>query len=496
MTLALAALVPPGSVPDGPEMAAAGGCLIRLGLDMGACAGTEPFFWMPAFPLMSGLLTLITDPWAAAHAAAALTTGLLVLPLASIGRRLGIVAPAWVAGALLVATPAIRELVAQPSGRGLAWLGILGAVALVAGIRDAPAAAGRRGIAIGALLALAVLSRREAIFQAVLVGLALLPLAPRAALAATGTVTGIVLPWFATLAAAAGGLRMSGRAWEPLVYAWDAVIPHEWLLMEISMGTWGTPLREAVSRLPVEVAAAGFDASVLLPWLRYALPVAVPAWLAALAVVGALMLLRRPAGRLSIAGTIALGLPALPLAVLPNARAVELPAQNLHPVVLAALVLAAVAAGAGLDLARRRLPVGRVTGPVLAATLLAILSVANATWVARVVPVDGRTPATLTAAGTLLGDKATAVATTLSSAPAARLGDRPRAAFPSPYRVEEAGLRVDQQVLLTELDLPGARRSLELLAPDLQPIHVLADGDTWAVIFEVGSESAVEQTVP
>ena len=452
-------------------------------------AGTEPFFWM-AFPLMSGLLTLITDPWAAAHAAAALTTGLWSFP--SHPSEDG--SASWP----LHGSQAHFSSRRPPSGNwspsqvaGLAWLGILGAVA-GSGIRmlrqQRADGASRSAPCPGGALC------REAIFQAVLGGS---PAAARAEGRARrnrhrdGNRTSVARH----TAAAAGGF-MSGRAWEPLVYAWDAVIPHEWLLMEISMGTWGTPLREAVSRLPVEVAAAGFDASVLLPWLRYALPVAVPAWLAALAVVGALMLLRRPAGRLSIAGTIALGLPALPLAVLPNARAVELPAQNLHPVVLAALVLAAVAAGAGLDLARRRLPVGRVTGPVLAATLLAILSVANATWVARVVPVDGRTPATLTAAGTLLGDKATAVATTLSSAPAARLGDRPRAAFPSPYRVEEAGLRVDQQVLLTELDLPGARRSLELLAPDLQPIHVLADGDTWAVIFEVGSESAVEQTVP
>jgi len=499
VTLLLAAAVPAGAVPDGPELAAAGSCLFRGALDAAACGGTEPFFWMPAFPLLSGLFTLFTDPWAAAHAAAAVVVGLLVVPLSSLGRRLGVAAPSWVAAALLVATPAVRELVAQPSGRGLAWLGILGGASVVAGARGC-AAPLRRGVAVGALLALAILSRREAVLQAVMVGLALVPLAPRAAVAAGATVTGLTAPWFVMLAAAAGGVRTSGRAWEPLVYAWDTVVPHEWLLMEISMGTWGTPLRSLVSRLPAGVSTTVLDPGVLVPWLQYALPVAVPAWLAALALAGAGLLVRSRAGRWSLGAAVALAVPALPLALLPNARDVDLPSQNLHPVCLAAILIGAVAAGEVLRWARERLPAGQVTAPALAITLLAGLSMANARWVAQVVPSEGRSPTTLTGAGAALAQDPGPVWTTLSSAPAARRADRPRAALPSPYRVGEASPGPAQRVLLTELDLPGARRTLGALAGSLRPTTVLQDGDRWAVVFYVEaspvSQAPVEQPRP
>ena len=293
VALALAVFVRPGSLPDGPEMAAAGGCLLRLGLDAAHCAGTDPFFWMPAFPMLAGMVSLVTDPWSASHAAAAVATGLLVVPLAAIGRRLDLPAPAWISGALLLATPAIHGLVAVPSGRSLAWLGILGAVATAAGLRAPEADRVRRGAAVGALLALAVLSRREAALQAILVAGAAIAVAPRAGLVAAATLGTLAAPWFAMLGLAAGGPRLGGRAWEPIVYAWDAVVPHEWLLMEVSMGTWGAPLRRAVSGLPTGVSAAGLDAGVLWPWLRYALPVAVPAWLALAAVAGAVVLLDR-----------------------------------------------------------------------------------------------------------------------------------------------------------------------------------------------------------
>lgn len=501
VALALAVFVRPSSVPDGPEMASAGACLLRMGLDAAACAGAEPFFWMPAFPLLAGLVSLGTDPWTASHAAAALATGMLVVPLAAIGRRLAVPAPAALAAALLLATPAMHDLVSQPSGRALAWVGILGAVALATGLRDAGTQPLRRGAAIGALLALAVLSRREAALQAAVVGLATLALAPRAGLAAVGTGSLLTAPWFALLAAGAGAPRMGGRAWEPIVYAWDAVVPHEWLLMEISMGTWGTPLRHAVSRLSPASGLEGLDPTVLLPWLRYALPVAVPAWLAVAAAAGAVLLARRAGGWRPLGVAIVLGLPALPLAIVPNARAVELPAQNLHPVVLACIVPAMVTAGVLMRLATRRLPAGRWSAPTALALALAGASAANAAWVARVVPMDHLAPATLPAAGAALASGEAPVATTLNAAPAARRADRPRVALPSPYRLTVAPLEPGSDLLLTNLDLPGARRSLDGLAGGLAPRHVLVDGAAWAVRFEVtapegGSEATAEQPLP
>ncbi|MEC7946363.1 MAG: hypothetical protein VX265_02280 [Myxococcota bacterium] len=497
VTLALAVVARPGSVPDGPEMAAAGGCLLRLGLDASACAGVEPFFWMPAFPLLAGVASLVTDPWSASHAAAAVCTGLFVIPLAAIGRRLSVPAPAVIASALLLATPAIHALVAQSSGRALAWLAILGAVATAMSLRDEGVQQMRRGAAVGALLGLAVLSRREAVVQAALVGVVLLPFAPRAARAAFAACGLVVLPWFAALALAADGPRLGGRAWEPVVYAWDAVVPHEWLLMEISMGTWGTPLRRAVSGLTGGNGLGGLDAAGLTGWLRYALPVAVPAWLAALALGGSILLLRRRGGWRVLSSAALLGLPALPLAIAPNARAVELPAQNLHPIVLACAVPAMVAAGRALVTLRARLPGGRWSAGVLLMTVLTGASMGNAAWVAQVVPMDHISPATLAAAGADLTEGDTPVVTTLNAAIAARRGDRPRAALPSPYRIGEAPLAAGDAVLITELDLPGARRTLRALSPALTPARVLVDGEAWAVRFQVeASEPALEQSPP
>jgi hypothetical protein len=278
VTYALSVGVRPAVAPDGVEMAAAGRCLWKVALNAEACAGLEPFFWMPAFPLLSGFFAFVLEPRMAAHAAGAAVVGLMVLPLAHICRRLGAVAAAPVVAGLLLAVPAVRELVSDPTGRGLAVLALIGAGAVASGLRDPRARPMRRALAIGGLVGLAMLSRREAVLPGGLLLLGLLPVVPRVAVAAGGAALAVVAPWLAVLSWVAGSPRLGGRLWEAAAFEWDAVVPHDWLLMELSMGSWGAPLRRAVAGVGGSAGLAGLDLSVVPGWLAYALPIAVPAW--------------------------------------------------------------------------------------------------------------------------------------------------------------------------------------------------------------------------
>jgi hypothetical protein len=487
VTLALAVGVDPVMSCDGAEMAPAGRCLWTVAFDPTACAGREPFFWTPAFPLLSGLLSLVMNPRVAAHVAAAGVVGMLVLPLASIGRRLGGRSAGLVAAALLVAVPAVRDLVSDPTGRGLALLGILAAAAVAAGIRDPGARPMRRGLLTGALLGVAILSRREALAPAGLLMLGLVPLAPRVALAAVGGAAAMIAPWMAILSIAARSPRIGGRSWEAATFAWDTVLPHYWLLMDVSMGSWGAPLRQAVSKAGASGSLANFEPSSLGAWLRFALPVAVPAWLAVLGVGGLVVLARHPHRRLALTGVLALGLPALPLAIIPNARIGGHPAQNLHPTVLATLILAALALG---WLAKRwegSEGWTRAAKAAVAAAALMVASLANERWVNLVVPPPLAPNEVLHTVAMGLDDTNGPVAASLSSASAVHMAGLPRARLPAPWMAHlwDAGQPDDIALLLTEPDLPGARRTIAILSQrrGLSISKAWRDGPVWAVLF-------------
>ncbi len=477
-----ALLQAPEVVPDGIEMAAAGRCLWTAALDAGACAGREPFFWQPAFPLLSGALALLLDPAVAAHSAAALVVGLLVLPLAALGRRLDVPAAGPIAAALVLATPALRQLVSLPSGRGLALLGLLGAAAVA--LSDRPA--GRRGALVGALLVLAVLSRKESALPASLLGFAVLVRNPREGAATLAAGLAGVAPWLALVSFAADAPRLTGRGWEAAAYPWDAVAPHAWLLMELSMGSRGAPLRQAVAAAGGSSGSAALDLASLPGWLRYALPASVPLWLTVLGVGGVASLARTGAGRRALVGLVVLGAPPLALAVLPNAQEVVYPAQNLHPTVIAVLVAATAGAGAAARWLAARVPGVAVVG-VLGAGLAAA-SAGNQAWVDRVVPA-AEPDRILAAAAARLSDGAGPVAASIDTAPAAIRSGRPRRRLPSAWLAGPwlAGHPDGVTVLVTHRDLPAARRTLERLASEarIAPAWRIADGPAWATAWTV-----------
>ena len=460
VAVATALLTQPDHVPDATELAAAGACLWRVAFDAQACVGREPFFWPPAFPLVSGLLALGLDPQVAAHTAATLVVGLLVLPLGALGRRLEIPHAGPVAAALVLATPSLRQLAALPSGRGLALLGLLGAAAVAL----SPMAGRRRALGVGALLALAVLSRREAALTAGVIGLAVLLRDRREGAIALGVVLAAVGPWLALLSLAAGSPRLSSRGWEAAVYAWDRLLPHEWVLMEFSMGAWGAPLRRGVSTAAAGASSADLAVETVPGWLRHALPAAVPLWLAALGALGGGMLASTRRGRHALAGLVVLGVPPLLLSAVPNARSVVYPANNLHPTTLAVLLPAMAAVGTIAQRLSRRLPRWAVAGWVAAG--LTLLSLAQGHWMSRVGPTPDEDPEILPAAAAALAAGRGPVAATLAGSVAVLRAGRPRERVPGPWLVGPWLARHPDglTVLLTQRDEPGARRSLDAIA--------------------------------
>ncbi len=493
VAVATALLAAPDHVPDAAELAAAGACLWRAPFDAQACVGREPFFWPPAFPLTSGLLALILDPEVAAHTVAALVVGLLVLPLAALGRRLEIPFAGPVAAGMVVATPALRELAVLPSGRGLVLLGLLGAAA----VATRPTGSWRRGLGVGALLALAILSRREAMLPAGLLGLAVLARDRREGALVLGVVAAAVLPWLGVLSWAGGSLRLSSRGWEAAAYAWEQVLPHEWLLMEFSMGSWGGLLRQAVSTAPGQASGAGLSPASVPGWLVYALPAAVPAWLAALGAFGAGLLASSPPGRRALAACAVLGLPPLLLSAVPNARSLVYPANNLHPTTLAVLLPAMAAVGALVAWLTRRVPRAVAGGAVAAA--LAAASMGHQAWMAGVGPTPDADDGVLSGAAAALRSGEGPVAATLSASVAVLRSGRPRARIPGPWLVQPWLARHPDglTVLVTRRDDPGAWRTIDEIARqrDVSVEWTVRGGEGFATAFRVGgaSEPAAEE---
>ncbi|MCB9742753.1 MAG: hypothetical protein H6741_20800 [Alphaproteobacteria bacterium] len=439
LALALALARAPLVSPDGVEMAAAGRCLwMNLG-ELGACVGTEPLYWPPAFPLLSGLAALLLAPDAAAVLTSLLAMSLLAWPLTALARRVGGELAALLVLPILVAAPALRAHALMGDARPLALLGLFGACALALDPR-------RSGLGVGALLGLACLSRPEALAPAGLLLLWMTWTERRRLPAALGAFALLFLPYIALLSVQAGQLTLTARGWQSAAYGWLAWMPEPWAQMELAAGSWGTPLRAWLSTSSLASGSPG-EAGSLLSWAGYALGRATPMGLVLLVVVG-IMENRTPRTLSAIA---AVSLPAVAIALLPQARDPLLPANNLLPLLLGLVVLGA---GAAERLAER----GRW------ALGAAVFLVAVSNWSfpdprGEDPEQGGVAEAPALPAGV---DPGARVAASPDSATAVLVAGLPRTRLPPPWMVGPwlAGPERGDAVWVTAVDMPAAGRTL------------------------------------
>ena len=467
--------------PDAVEMAAAGKCIWQLPLVEGACDGREPWFWPPAFVMLAGLPVLLgMDPAVAALSMALLCWAVLMWPAGLLAQRLAPTGGAWAAALVvpvLLVVPGVPFEILMSDARCLSLLTTFTAALLAL---QAPSRG--RLVAIGVLLGMACLSRPEAVLPAAaLVGV--VTLSARSLVPGLTCAT-LVLPYIAVLSAQAGQLALTSRSWQKNVNMWLTVLPDEWVKHELAAGAWGSPLRAHISTTPMTAAAPPTtDPGMITAWLNVVFLETLPWLLYALALAGLVLMLRARAWRaLLLLG--AAGLPCLVIMLMPQAQDYQLPLNNLQPLLVLLVLLAAVALGGLLaKLSARWSPAGWAGG-LLAVALLAVA--------ARPAPVDLSTPLSFSAAISWLKSETTAdtsVTASLVTAAIPLRADRQRHHLPAPWSIpawSRSAARTDL-LIVSSWDLPGSLRSLRTLKDTvpLQPLVEFSDANSWVIIFSL-----------
>lgn len=468
---------PPIVSPDAVEMAAAGGCMWRLPLDATACVGLEPWFWPPAYPLISGLpVALGGDPAVAATVVSVVCWALLVWPLGALLRSLHEQGGAWAAALIAPCLLAIPQLPLQ------ALMGDARSLALVACFASASLGLGpltrARALGMGALAGLACLARPEAVLPAtVLVGYATVVGRSGWALGACAALVG---PYVGLLSWQSGGLAITSRGWQGGVTSWLATLPAEWVKHDLAAGAWGAPLRASLTTDPVAAThGATLDPTEVAAWMRVVFVETLPTWLYGTGLAGLVLARKRPRALILV------GLAALPSAVfmlMPQAQDPLLPLNNLQPMVVGLAALAVVALGAGVAWVQGRWALaGPMPGIVLAGGLFA--------WGVRPGPRPDFTapPSFLAASNWLASEHPDAtVGASLVSAPVPLRAGVGRRHLPAPWSAPH-WLRHDPPdlVVLSSQDLPGSLRTARTLAPHLQALVVFEGAEGWVVVYEV-----------
>lgn len=482
--LGLLLTTPPFLSADGMEQAMAGRCMWWSLQQEGACAGLEPWFWPPAFPFLVGGLTGILPPATALLVVSLGLAGLLVLPLALLARRAGGPGAGLVLLPLLLAIEPLRRHLLMGDARTLAMLALATAWLLAL---DLPGARPRlRALAVGLLGGLAILSRPEALLLVGVLGLYLLWRQRRLVPVVALGILALALPYWAALSLEAGGLTLTGRSWQGGAYGWLATLHEDWVKLDLSAGSRGSPLRSRLIGADVSGGAPPTaDPAEALRWGAFMLRRSVPVWLAPLAAWGAWSLRRGP-GREVLLATALLALPSFPIALLPQAQDEALPTTNLQLFLCALAVLAAAGLGRLADRGRtasaRAAILSGGAGLCLALGLLLPLKQEGR---------DAQDPTLAQAASWLQAhtDEHEAVAVSLSASPAVHLAERRRVHLPSPWAVaswlDDPG-RPDW-LLYSHLDRPFASGTLrELVRQErVRQVAVIRDGHHWLAIYEV-----------
>lgn len=262
-------------------------------------------YWPPLYPVLSGLLQAASglSSSGAAQAVSWWAGWLTLWPVYAIARRLWGPREAWVATALVALSPSLAWYATVPRCESLFLLLFMTGVACAVGAVEASTRPGiGMGAAAGAALALAYMTRFEAVAAALacLVAMALLSRSRRVlpAMAALALAFGLVAaPYVGYLSHLDGG-RLSLVT--PQKKAYDS-LEGVWSVQRIGMQSefidhYGPPgLVRVDERDPLTVRLRGYQGALLgysLPRLPWSVRAAASNWLALVVFLGGLTMLR------------------------------------------------------------------------------------------------------------------------------------------------------------------------------------------------------------
>lgn len=470
--VALAVVGTPSLNPDAMEMVDVGRCSLGLAPSFVDCTSLELVAYPPLYPLLSGALSVVFGPWAAAVVVSALGAVLFALGMGMLAGRL-LPGALPIAAAMVVLFPVFRfyGLTSDPR------LGAVGLMLLSWAIllgRESP----RSRWVAGALAGLALWMRPEGIVHAAVFCAGALVLTRKALPALLGVVAvaGSYLSW---LALHFGTLSLSARSWELKGAPLLDLFPVRWLIQLWGVGATAPPFRSWLQQAEAGAAQSIDPLSSLVVVGRIFLQ-EVPWELHALALVGLGVSLAGGACRRTLVALGGVSVPAVALGLSPMGLDLGMPLKNLLPVLAVEALLGAVALAAAVN----RLPErGSRVGSWGAVAVLAAAwlprthlegrfwpamsseAVQAAAWLSEHTPPDAR------------------VGATFSSGPVVRRAGRTLAVIPSPWEMARWEADPPDFLVVTGIDGTWPLRSPDLAVLDATPSAFFATARGWAMVL-------------
>lgn|GEM_PF-4143672 len=481
--------------PDAVEMAEAGRCLWLQAVDSGACDGLEIWFWPPVFPLLVGLVSLISgvEPTVVGLVVSALSWALIVGLVVDLLRQLVGERVPWSLALfppLLLAVPTFAAYAQSGEARGLGLAFLL--IALRGSLRLRRARASQRipAVRVGFWLALACLCRPEYMLPSGLL------LAWRfwsgRCLWAPGGFLALMAPYWALLSSQAGHFTITSRDWLANVGGWLALFPDEWIRMELAAGARETPVRRLVSTLPRDVEKSlGLQWGEIVPFAHLVFWDTLPLVLLLSGLVGVFIAWKEASRRVLLGVALVLS-PSLSALVLLRVGDLVLPLNNLLPFVVLLVLFASITLGWSLKWLHERFG---LTRGVHVATFV-LLGLCWAVALRSPPPVNLLSSEAATAATSWLGEQsASKIGVTFASAPMVLRSGHERTRIPAPWSVPAWLEDPPERLVISSLDLPATLASLRTIqrALDVQTEIVFEDQEGWVAVLRVTARAAGAQ---
>jgi len=473
--LALAMVGNPSLNPDAMEMVDVGRCSLGLAPSFLDCASLELVAYPPLYPLLSGALSLVFGPWAAAVAVSALGAALLALGMGMLAGRL-FPSALPIAASMVVLFPVFRfyGLTSDPR------LGAVGLMLLSWAILLGRESSRSRWAA-GALAGLALWMRPEGIVHAAVFCAGALVLTRKALPAILGVVAvaGAYLSW---LALHFGTLSLSARSWELKGAPLLDLFPVRWLIHLWGVGATATPFRSWLQQAEAGPAQS-VDALASLFVVGRIFQQEVPLWFHLLALAGLVVAWRNGSCRRTLGALGLVSAPAVLLALAPMGLDLGMPLKNLLPVLAVEALLGAVALAA----AASRLP-GRNAaqlGPWGAVGGLAVVWLPQTHLEGKFWPAMSPEAEQAAAWLSMHTPEDAVVGATFGSGPVVRRADRRLSVVPSPWEMARWETDPPHYLVVTGIDGIWPLRSPDLAFLEATPTAFFTTAQGWAMVLAV-----------